>query len=66
MEKKYKSRSLKTKLISNSKKTSYTLVIKFGNDYIEKTFDGVTAYKKAILFQDNINDLIISILNKTK
>tara|TARA_R100000541_G_scaffold59378_1_gene73174 strand:+ start:3664 stop:3849 length:186 start_codon:yes stop_codon:yes gene_type:complete len=52
----YKDRSISTRLLSNSKETSFKLIIKFGNNFREKIFEGANAYKRAKLFQNNILD----------
>ena len=59
--KKYKNRSMSTKLMSNPQRTSYKLIVKYGDNIIEKIFDGANAYKRATFFQNNVSDLMQSI-----
>ena len=59
--KKYKDRSTSTRLLSNPERTSYKLIIKFGDNIREKIFEGKDAYKRAILFQDGVTEMMQSI-----
>jgi len=44
----YKDRSTSTRLLSNAERTSYKLIIKFGDNIREKIFEGKDAYKSII------------------
>ena len=59
--KNYKDRSTSTRLLSNEAGTSYKLIIKFGDNIKEKIFEGKDAYKRAVLFQDNVTEMMQSI-----
>ena len=59
--KKYKDRSTSTRLLSNVEGTSYKLIIKFGDNIREKIFKGKDAYKRAVLFQDGVTEMMQSI-----
>ena len=52
---------MSTKLMSNPQRTSYKLIVKYGDNIIEKIFDGANAYKRATFFQNNVSDLMQSI-----
>jgi len=56
--KKYKDRTTSTRLMSNSERTSYKLIIKFGDNIREKIFEGKDAYKRATKFQDGISEMM--------
>jgi hypothetical protein len=59
--KKYKERSTSTRLLTNPERTSYKLIVKFGDNIREKIFEGKDAYKRAITFQNNITEFMKSI-----
>ena len=48
---------MKTKLMTNQNKSSYKLIILFGDIIKAKIFEGKDAYKRAIQFQKWIVDL---------
>ena len=48
---------MKTKLMTNQNKSSYKLIILFGDIIKTKIFEGKDAYKRAIQFQKWIVDL---------
>ena len=54
----YKDRSTSTRLLSNLEKTSYKLIIKFGDNIREKIFEGKDAYKRAVLFQSGVTEMM--------
>ena len=56
--KKYKDRSMSTKLMTNTRRDSYKLIIKYGDNINIKIFDGQNAYERAKYFQDNVVDLM--------
>ncbi len=56
--KSYKDRSTSTRLMTNPEGTSYKLIIKFGDNITEKIFEGTDAYKRAKLFQVNVQEMM--------
>ena len=54
----YKDRTTSTKLISNQDASSYKLIIKYGDNFAEKIFDGKNAFKRATKFQNGINEIM--------
>ena len=56
--KSYKDRSTSTRLMTNPEGTSYKLIIKFGDNITEKIFEGRDAYKRARLFQVNVDQMM--------
>ena len=47
-------KQVKTKLLSNPQRTSYKLVILFGDNVKTKIFDGANAKQRAFAFQDQV------------
>ena len=51
-------KEIKTMLLASPLGTSYKFILKYGDNYTEKIFEGKDAYKRAILFQNNFTDFI--------